>query len=303
MSYTPRNANVTPAENLANTAGQPSVDQLHIYDGTTWDRVRSNESYITASATPDIGILASLNPDRRFTSVSLGTVIGNTQVWDVNGADSMVVHCGTSTTGTFIFDVTADGSNWQTAEVRLTSADSWQSGINQTPTANNIYRVASLGYRQIRVRTVATLGATVAFIATSAARSPFILAVKTGPAAHNFGYTPVHKDVEYTSAQTGTAIWTPASGKKFVVTDITISTGGTTAGVVTLWQGASADTTYNAGTDPAVFRGEFAPSATVKPGAIKTYRVPFVSTTADHILRITTSTAMTIYVQVEGYEI
>lgn len=120
---------------------------------------------------------------------------------------------------------------------------------------------------------------------------------------HLTGYVNVHKDVEYTTAQTGTAIWTPNTGKKFVVTDYTISVGGTTAGIITLWQGASADTTYTAGTDPCLARLDLAPSATIKYAFNKSYRIPFVSTTVDHILRITTSAAVTVYIQIEGYEI
>ena len=69
------------------------------------------------------------------------------------------------------------------------------------------------------------------------------------------------------------------------------------------WQGGAADTTYNAGTDPAIFRGEFAPSNSSKPGITKTFSVPYVSTTVNHYLRLTTSAAMTVYVQVNGYEI
>lgn len=303
MAYNTRNANVTPAENLANTAGEPLVAENMIYDGSTWDRMRSVDAFTTSSATPSVGLLATIPADRRFSSLSLATAVSSTQSWDVNGADAMIVHVGTTTTGTFIFENSADGTNWQSAEVRLTSNDTWQSAINQTPTANNVYRVITAGFRNTRVRTVTTLGATVAFTATLSTDTPVLLGLKTGPAPHNIGYTPVHKDVEYTAAQTGTAIWTPASGKKFVVTDITISTGGTTAGIITLWQGASADTTYNAGTDPTIFRGEFAPSATSKPGAVKSYRIPFISTTADHILRITTSAGITCYIQIEGYEI
>lgn len=144
--------------------------------------------------------------------------------------------------------------------------------------------------------------------ATSANSLPVVIAsdqsaISVGVTPHSVGYTPIYKGVEYTSAQTGTAIWTPGSGKKFVVTDLTISTGGTTAGIVTVWQGASADTTYTAGTDPVVFRGEFAPSATARPGMVKSFTLPFVSSTVDHILRVTTSAAMTVYIQVNGYEI
>jgi len=149
--------------------------------------------------------------------------------------------------------------------------------------------------------------------ATMANSSPVVIAsdqsilmvdIDSNAAPHNMvGITILSKNGEYTTAQTGVALWTPASTKKFVVTDFTIATGGTTAGIVTLWQGASADTSYTVGTDPVIFRGEFAPSSTSKPGVVKAFNIPYVSTTADHILRVTTSAAMTVYVQVNGYEI
>lgn len=144
--------------------------------------------------------------------------------------------------------------------------------------------------------------------ATSANSAPVVIASDQSTIDVNIGsYTldtgQIHKDAEYTTTQTGAAFWTPASGKKFVVTDLTITTGGTTSGIVTLWQGASGDTTYTPGTDPAIFRGEFAPSANSKPGAVKSFNVPYFSTTADHILRVTTSAAMTVYIQVNGYEV
>jgi hypothetical protein len=291
------------ADDTANPT-TPSVGALGLgFDGTTWDRLRTVDGFNTASATPGTGLLATIEADRRFSSVSLGTAVNSTQSWDVNGADLTMITCGTSTTGTFTFEVTADGTNWQNAESRLTGTDAWQGGTNQTPTSGNAYRIVTNGYRSVRVRTVTTLGTTVSFTATLSSDSSIVLALKTGPAPHNFGYTPVHKDFTATTAQTGAAIWTPASGKKFVVTDITITTGGTTSGEVNLWQGASGDTTYTVNTDPTIFRGEFAPSANSKPGAIKQFRTPYVSTTADHILRITTSAAITVYVQVEGYEI
>ena len=127
--------------------------------------------------------------------------------------------------------------------------------------------------------------------------------IDAAAAPHLYDFTNVHKDAEYTAAQTGTALWTPASGKRFVVVGFVIATGGTTAGIVTLWQGAAADTTYTAGTDPAIFRGEFAPSATARPGVVREFPTGYLSTTADHILRVTTSAAMTVYIQVDGYEV
>lgn len=110
------------------------------------------------------------------------------------------------------------------------------------------------------------------------------------------------KQVEATTSQTGTAIWTPAGGKKIAVTSVLITTGGTTAGVVTIWFGAGGDTTFSQGTDQVVFRGEFAPSTTSRPGVVLTPAVPFYAATADHILRYTTSANVTIYITVYGYE-
>lgn len=304
MAYSPRNPNVTPAENLANTASEPMTSQNMVFDGTTWDRMRSNDSYATASATPDVGIPAVLMPDKRYNSQTLATAVNSDIQWDAEGVDSFTIVCQTATTGTFTFEVTADGTNWYGAEVRQSNTDTWLTGTNITPVVTT-FRVLTIGVRTMRIRAVTTLGATVTVVATASARTAFVTAIKTGPGPHSFGWTPVHKDAEYTTTQTGAALWTPTTGKKFVITDITIATGGTTAGVVTIWQSNSstADTTYTAGTDYTILRAEFAPSATAKPGLIKSFRTPYVATLADYVVRVTTSAGITVYIQVEGYEI
>ena len=68
-----------------------------------------------------------------------------------------------------------------------------------------------------------------------------------------------------------------------------------------MWFGSSVDTIYSAGTDATVFRGTFAPSAVTYPGVVKAFPVPIIGA-ADYVLRVTTSAAMTIYIQVNGYE-
>jgi len=111
-----------------------------------------------------------------------------------------------------------------------------------------------------------------------------------------------NKGAQYATAQTGTAIWTPASGKSVVVTSIQIQSYGTTAGIAVLWFGASGDTTYTRGTDASVFDGEFVPSATNKPGVVMTFPTP-VRGTADYVLRVTTTGAQSITFSVWGYEV
>jgi hypothetical protein len=311
QSSVPVDTELPTAAALADGAANPTAPTIGSallgYNGSTWDRLKADSALAGTSSNDTVtGILAAgIGPgfSIRLNPTNLGTAVNSASTFNVDGANSITVGIATTTTGTFIFEGTADNTNWINIEVFDGSQDLWVSGTNITPTAGRVYQLLTQGYRQVRLRTVTTLGATVSHFANLSLAQQFIGGIDTGAAPHNFGYTTFHKDGEYSTQQTGAALWTPVSGKRFVVTDFTISTGGTTAGIVTLWQGASGDTTYTVGTDPALFRGEFSPSATAKPGIAKVMTVPFISTTADHILRVTTSAAMTIYVQVNGYEI
>ncbi len=114
----------------------------------------------------------------------------------------------------------------------------------------------------------------------------------------------IWKQVEYNTAQTGTNIWTPASGKKLVITSLDVMVGGSTGGLVTIWGAPSGTTTFTPNnTDQTFFKGEFAPNANSKPGALKNPPVPMFSDTVNDCLKITTSAGMTVYITVYGYEI
>jgi hypothetical protein len=106
----------------------------------------------------------------------------------------------------------------------------------------------------------------------------------------------------YAAAQTGTALWTPASGASVLVTALQIQSYGTTAGTCIVWFGASGDTTYTRGTDFAVFDGEFAPSNTNKPGVYIAFPTPLRGS-QNYVLRVTTTNAQSVTVNVWGYEI
>jgi hypothetical protein len=112
----------------------------------------------------------------------------------------------------------------------------------------------------------------------------------------------VAKTAQYTTAQTGVALWTPAAGKAVVITHLQIQSFGTTSGTCIVWFGGSADTTYTRGTDFPIFDGEFAPSATNKPGVISPFPTP-VRGAADFLLRVTTTGAQSVTINVWGYEI
>lgn len=106
-----------------------------------------------------------------------------------------------------------------------------------------------------------------------------------------------------TTTQTGATIWTPNASAFLVIYYLAISTYATTAGRVILWYGATADTTYNAGTDQLVFAGSFAPTSTSRPGAIVQPSIPLPSANAGFSLKITTDAAISIDVTAYGYEV
>ncbi len=115
-------------------------------------------------------------------------------------------------------------------------------------------------------------------------------------------YTLTSKTVQTTTTQTGSDVWTPTSGKKLVIVSYQIQVGGTTAGTVQIWFGANADTSYTRGTDLAIFDGEFAPSATLKPGVVQTGL--WIASAADHEVHLTTSAAINpLTITLWGYEI
>lgn len=113
----------------------------------------------------------------------------------------------------------------------------------------------------------------------------------------------VWRSANYTTQQTGTAMWIPTATKKVVVTYLSIASYATTAARVIVWFGASGDTTYTAGTDQLVWAGSFAPSANARPGAIISLPFGIFAATADHQLRITTDAAISLDVAIYGYEI
>jgi hypothetical protein len=116
------------------------------------------------------------------------------------------------------------------------------------------------------------------------------------------GHTTVSDSAQFTSAQTGVALWTPGSTRSACVTGLQIQSYGTTAGTCIVWFGAAGDTTYTRGTDIALFDGEFAPSNTNKPGVYVTFPFP-VRGAVDHVVRLTTTNAQSVTVTVMGYEI
>lgn len=89
-------------------------------------------------------------------------------------------------------------------------------------------------------------------------------------------------DTSSRAAGSATVALASTTGKKLRIYGVVFSAYGTTAGRVIFYLG-NADTTYTAGTNVPVFIGSFAPSATVKPGAVLMFPVPILSATDDDV--------------------
>ena len=94
------------------------------------------------------------------------------------------------------------------------------------------------------------------------------------------------KDVQSTDASGGVNLWVPASGKKFVITDIIASAD--TAMTLTFADGVT-----------TIIEVYLAANG----GFVSNFQTPIESTTANNNLTITASAAGNVSVTVTGYEI
>jgi len=97
----------------------------------------------------------------------------------------------------------------------------------------------------------------------------------------------VHEAAQYTTTQTSAVLVAGGVSEKLVVTKVQIQAGGTTAGTLQLYFGTGA---FVRGTNRAIFDGEFAPSATLKPGVVMDG--PFIAGANGDDLMVTTSAAI-----------
>lgn len=108
-------------------------------------------------------------------------------------------------------------------------------------------------------------------------------------------FAPVRKDFSYNSSQTNTIIWTPTSGKKFIVTDYAINIRNSTLGAITL---TIFDDTNSSGN--VLYKANF--EAGTNYDNVCNFVTPFVSGAINRSLKITTSGNLMISGSFQGYE-
>ena len=278
----------------------------------------ATDSVITGdvSAAPNVttGITAfGIGPgyDRKTNPTGIAvTSIVNAVTVVVDGANSITFHVMTIgvTPGSMIIETTADDTTWVTAGtvIKLGATEQYIES-SFVPAVNDVYMVRVTGLRQVRYRVNAVYASGTATIEVTASLGLAIIkAVEMVAAPHKFGYSPVNLSETFTTAQTSLAINTApgnadnvvSATQKFVATSIQIQAYATTAFTCIVYFGTGA---FSRGTNRVIFDGEFAPSATFKPGAIQQFSVNPPIGAVDEEVRITTVGAGSVTVNVWGY--
>lgn len=227
---------------------------------------------------------------RRADPSNLGTAANSTSTIDVNGCEIIGFEIGTSTTGTYIVEGNADaGTTWKPIFGLNINASVPLNIFNTalTPTSGDILLIPCAGLRQVRLRTVTTLGATMAHKWTGAVGNlpPGAFA----PAPHNFGYAETGVSAQYTTTQTSTVIGpTVSSSQRLVVTYVQIDGGGTVTGNVQVYFGTGA---FSRGSSKPIFDGGLKPSSSSEPGFVASKPNGWIGA-ADEELRVTDSAAI-----------
>lgn len=224
---------------------------------------------------------------------NLSSTINSTlEIDNTDGYNFLACHVTVPSGSIISFELTFDNINWDSFTLRSTELDIF---VKSTSTNSNFIG-SIIGAKKIRFKTLTGGSGVGSVIGNLTMQTATIESIEFGYPPHRFGFEPIHKDAEFTTQQTATALWTPASGKKIIITDVSVIVGGATDGTVSIFNG-SGDTSGN-----RIFRGTIAVSTNKNFVYSQRLGTPFMGV-VDGIIKITTSAAMTVDVLLRGYEI
>lgn len=222
---------------------------------------------------------------------NLGADLNDAFVVDnLHGLSTAAFQIAVPAGGTVAFEGTFDTA-WIPVSFRSIENDEFQQSTNESGSF-----IGSIsGVRKFRFRTSAAGSAAGSVIGRAVAQVSMLEGQEFFPPPDAIGQTPLHKDAQFTTQQTGVAIWTPASGRRIVVTDMFVSATGTTDAEARIF-----DETDEPG--KRLFLATLDPSAQNSIYIPINLRVPFVSSAKDNVIKLTTTAAVKISVNLHGYE-
>ena len=233
-------------------------------------------------------------PREDFGSVgNLAAALDSVVEYDnIHGMATIFMRVVPPTGGTVAFESTPDGTNWDSATLRSTGADDYQSSA----AAADFFLGSISGARKFRVR-VSVAGAAAGTVHGSAHLEMSTLEGQEFRASpHKLGGTRIKGAHQFTTAQAGTILYTPSPGKRFCITSLAIAVSGVTDGIVRIFDETDANPNYLA-------NRQFDVSVNAATEAIYRYgEPPWESDVAGNRLRLTSTTNMTISIVYLGYE-
>lgn len=214
------------------------------------------------------------------------------QIDNTDGYSTIAFHCTVPTGGVCTFECTYDGINWTTCTMRSIEDDIYSSSTFDD--SDFIGSIAAVRAFRVRVTTGGAANGT--FIGRMQRDAAVLEGQEFSNPPHRFGYVPINKDASFTTAQTGAVLWTPASGKKIVVTDCMITASGNTDGQIKIFDETDASGKY-------IYIGTINLSAISSTIITVPLAATFVSSAVDNEIKLTTSSNMTIDILLKGYEI
>lgn len=196
------------------------------------------------------------------------------------------------TGGEVQFQGSFDDVNFSPITARRMSNDAY---LQSTTLADNfIMSISSL--KTIRFKVITGGSTTGTVIGRASSAMSVLEGIEHGNAPHSIGEIIDRRDASFSTSQTATPVWTPAAGKKFVITDYLLVISGNVDGRVTVFD--ETDVQGN-----RLINGFFDVSINAPLSIVSNLRTPFMASAADDILRLTSTTALDVDISLNGYEI
>lgn len=224
---------------------------------------------------------------------NLGSALNSEVVFDnVGGFSSISFRVVPPTGGTVVFEGTADGDNWDAATMRSTVFGEY---VSQATVADILIGSIS-ALRKFRVR-VSVAGSANGSCKGRAQRDASTTeGAEFDQRPDKIGATLITKGNTFTTAQTGTVLWTPSSGKRIYVTSYKINARSTTDGTITIFD--DTDTNDNWILPPTQY--DVSVNNSIRDG--EQFSIPYKAKAVGNSIKVTSVGNIDFAVVVRGYE-
>ena len=217
--YEQRTSSVRPQDARTNDNDfTETISYLSSFNGTSWDRTRNVEAMSAQTNGAQVGLLAvGTGPGHsRLDNTQTITANGQSRTFNARGTEQLGITVTGTWVGTLTFEYTVDGSTWIVDTTGIDANTLYQtSGGTIT---NGSWFFDSSSVLQYRVRSTAWTSGTANITFIGSLGTAILYGSIIAPRPDRIGVAHTWKSANYTTTQTGAALWTPAGGKKINLT-------------------------------------------------------------------------------------